>query len=135
MQSFDAISRSSFLLAALCALTGMCPLKAQQTTPTLPSQTVPPVLPGSPGNRTGAGNTDEDNPMARQMAEQQVLKRNTQRQKLIVDDTARLLQLAQQLKEQVDKGKGADFSNSFTKKAEEIERLAKTVKEKMREGQ
>lgn len=72
--------------------------------------------------------------MAHQMAVQQAKRRNSQRQKQIVDDTARLVQLAQQLKDEAAKGNAAGDS-SFSKKAEEIERLAKSVKEKMREGQ
>jgi hypothetical protein len=72
--------------------------------------------------------------MARQMAEQQSKRRNNLRQKQIVDDTAKLLHLAQQLKDEVSNGKAAGDA-SFTKKAEEIERLAKSVKDRMREGQ
>jgi len=72
--------------------------------------------------------------MAHQMAVQQAKRRNSQRQKQIVDDTAKLVQLAQQLKDEAAKGK-SESDPSFSKKAEEIERLAKSVKEKMREGQ
>ncbi len=88
------------------------------------------MLPGTSRN----GTEDEDNPLARQMAEQQAKRRNNLRQKQIVDDTAKLVQLAQQLKDEVDKGK-TPGNSSFTKKAEEIEKLAKSVKERMREGQ
>ena len=57
------------------------------------------------------------------------------RQKLIVDDTAKLLTLAQQLKEEAGRGTINKSSVAFTRKVEEIEKLARTVKDKMREGQ
>ena len=62
------------------------------------------------------------------------MKRNTIRQQRIVDDTAKLLELAQQLKNEMDKNAKNSLSGS-AKKAEEIERLAKGVKDKMRDGQ
>jgi hypothetical protein len=130
MRSFDAILPAAILLLGMGLFYGANPNGAQQTpAPQLPSQTRPPVLPG-----TGRSGEDEDNPMARQMADQQAKRRNNLRQKQIVDDTAKLLQLAQQLKDQVNNGKAAGDA-SFTKKAEEIERLAKSVKDRMREGQ
>ncbi len=69
------------------------------------------------------------------MSVQAANKRNIQRQQQIVDDTTKLLQLAQQLKDEVDKSSKNTLSVSVIKKADEIEKLAKTVKEKMREGQ
>jgi len=100
----------------------------QPAPPTVPTHV--PALPGAnPGTAGG-----EENPMARQMAEQQAIRRNNQRQKQIVDDTAKLVQLAQQLKDEAGKGKAAG-DPALTKKAEEIEKLAKLVKERMREGQ
>jgi hypothetical protein len=130
MRSFDAILPAAILLLGMGLYYGANPTGVQQTPASqLPSQTRPPALPG-----TGRGTEDEDNPLARQLAEQQAKRRNNLRQKQIVDDTAKLLQLAQQLKDQVNNGK-ATGDPAFTKKAEEIERLAKSVKDRMREGQ
>jgi len=70
--------------------------------------------------------------MTRHAMEQQAIKRNTQRQQDIVNDTAKLLDLAQQLKDEVDKSRKDQMSVSVIKKAEEIEKLAKAVKEKMK---
>lgn len=70
--------------------------------------------------------------MTRHAMEQQAIKRNTQRQQDIVNDTAKLLDLAQQLKDEVDKSRKDQMSVSVIKKAEEIEKLAKSVKEKMK---
>jgi hypothetical protein len=132
MRSFDAVLPAAILFAGLGVLAGERPLSAQapSQSPTPP----PPVLPGTvrPNSR---GDDESNDPLMRQLALQQAIKRNDQRQKLIVDDTARLLTLAQQLKEDADKGKVSQPSVASAKKAEEIERLARTVKEKMREGQ
>jgi hypothetical protein len=63
------------------------------------------------------------------MAEQQARSRNSERQKRLEADTERLLGLVSDFKEQVDKGLSpADLS----RKAEEIEKLAKSVKDRMR---
>jgi hypothetical protein len=135
MRCLDAILPGAILLAGLGFMAGERPASAQiaPPTPQVPQQ---PSMPGT--TRPGAGTEGEDanrDPMMRQLAEQQAHKRADIRQKLIVDDTAKLLNLAQQLKEQADKGTIDKSSSAFARKAEEIERLAKTVKDKMREGQ
>jgi hypothetical protein len=98
-----------------------------QTAPQPPITTRVPTLPGA---APGTSNEDET-PMARQLAEQQAIRRNNARQKQIVNDTEKLLHLAQQLKDEADKGKAGHDA----KKAEEIEKLARSVKDRMREGQ
>ncbi len=72
--------------------------------------------------------------MARHLAEQQAHKRNAQRQEQIVADTAKLLALAQDLKAEVDKSNKNTLSVDVVKKAEEIEKLSKSIKERMRDG-
>ena len=57
---------------------------------------------------------------------------NAARRKQIADDTARLLQLAKDLKADVDKTDKDTLSLEVIRKAESIERLAKGVKEKMK---
>jgi hypothetical protein len=69
------------------------------------------------------------------MQAQLAVTRNNQRQEQLVSDTAKLLELATQLKEEVDKSNKNTLSLSVVKKAEEIEKLAKAVKEKMRDAQ
>lgn len=66
------------------------------------------------------------------MARAMIIERNQQRQKAIVDDTAQLLDLAQQLKAAVDKSDKDQLSLKVIDTAAEIEKLAKTVREKMR---
>lgn len=57
---------------------------------------------------------------------------NKQRQTNLQKDTDRLLKLATELKESVDKSNEHTLSLDVIKKADEIEKLAKSVKEKMK---
>lgn len=57
---------------------------------------------------------------------------NKQRQTSLQKDTDRLLQLATELKEYVDKTNEHTLSLDVIKKAEEIEKLARSVKGKMK---
>ena len=59
-------------------------------------------------------------------------KANLQRQQDIRKDTEKLLELATELKQEVDKSNEDTLSLGVVKKAEEIEKLAKTVKNKMK---
>lgn len=59
---------------------------------------------------------------------------NKKRQDDIRSDTQKLYQLAGELKDAVDKTNEHVLSLDVVKKAEEVEKLAKKVKEKMREG-
>ena len=58
--------------------------------------------------------------------------RNKERQQSLQKDTAQLLQLATELKQYVDKSNENTLSLDVIKKAEEIEKLAHKVKDKMR---
>ena len=66
------------------------------------------------------------------MEEQREMARNSERQKKLVDDTNKLLQLATELKASVDKSNKDTLSIDVIKKAAEIERLAHSVKERMK---
>lgn len=57
---------------------------------------------------------------------------NAERQLMIKNDTAKLLQMANELQAYVDKTNENILSIEVIKKAEQIERLAKSVKEKMK---
>jgi len=97
---------------------------AQQTPNTEPPPSFPGVNPRS---------SDQDE-ATRRMAEQMAIKRNSQRQQQIVADTAHLLDLAQKLNTEVSKSDKNTLSISVVKEAEEIEKLAKSIKERMRDG-
>lgn len=57
---------------------------------------------------------------------------NVERKRQITDDSARLLKLASDLKAEVDKTSKDTLSLGVIRKAEEIEKLAHNVKEKMK---
>ncbi len=66
--------------------------------------------------------------MAREMAK----KANLERQAALKADTDKLLKLAEELKKSVDKSSASVLSLDVVKKAEEIEKLAHSVKDKMK---
>lgn len=70
----------------------------------------------------------------RKMREEQQKKLNQERQAQLKRDTDKLLLLATQLKQAVDKSNENTLSLEVIRKAGEIEKLAKSVKEKMRGG-
>ena len=70
--------------------------------------------------------------MARRAMIQQAQRRNSQRQQDIVKDTAKLLTLTEQLKTELEKNSKEQNSVNMSKQAEAIEKLAKSVKDKMK---
>lgn len=75
-------------------------------------------------------NTD---PATRKIQQELQKQRNLQRQQQIKQDTDKLLELATQLKQYVDKTNENIISLDVIRKADEIEKLAKNVKEKMKQ--
>jgi hypothetical protein len=67
-----------------------------------------------------------------QTEEEMAKLRNIERQKKLEDDTAKLLSLANELKADVDKSTKDMLSLDVVKKADEIEKLAHSVKERMK---
>ena len=89
-------------------------------------------MPGMP-TRPGIGaNPGDPDPIDPHRAEQQEKLRNNDRQKRLVADTDKLLALATDLKAQVDKSTKDTLSVDVIKKADEIEKLAHSVKERMK---
>ena len=87
------------------------------------------TLPPGRTDPTVAGDMDEGQKrLAREMAK----KANLERQAQLKNDTDRLLRLSQELKEYVDKSNENMLSLDVLKKAEEIEKLARSVKDKMK---
>ena len=89
-----------------------------------PPTTIPDVTMGAPDDRPGTFDATMENQRAKM--------RNEDRQKRLVEDTHKLLTLANQLNEEVDKSSKDTMSITVIKKAEEIEKLAKSVKERMK---
>ena len=88
-------------------------------------------IPGLPPSQ-GHNNPADPDPMDPHRAEQQEKLRNSDRQKRLVEDTNKLLVLATDLKAQVDKSTKDTLSVDVIKKADEIEKLAHSVKERMK---
>ena len=74
----------------------------------------------------------EDSSLPPETEEAQAKLRNLERQKKLQEDTARLLSLANELKADVDKSTKDMLSLDVVRKADEIEKLAHSVKEKMK---
>jgi len=68
------------------------------------------------------------------MMEKQAREANKKRQQNIKTDTDKLLQLATELKESVDKSNENMLSLDVVRKADEVEKLAKKIREKMKEA-
>jgi len=88
------------------------------------SQRVPPRDPTAPI----AGEEDTRDRLTREM----VKKANEERHIALKNDTDKLLKLALELKSYVDKSSAHVLSVEVVKKAEEIEKLAHSVKDKMK---
>jgi hypothetical protein len=78
----------------------------------------------------GAGSLDAGSSPFPDLSRQ---KRNDERQRRIVSDTQRLLTLTSQLKAEVAATGAETMSPEMLKQMEEIEKLAKSVKEKMKD--
>src|ERR1700761_3895914 len=72
------------------------------------------------------------NPMRDRMQENAAKSRNSERHKRLVDDTAKLLQLSNELKNEVDNTTKDELSVQVIQKAAEIEKLAHDVRERMK---
>ena len=68
----------------------------------------------------------------RELVRDQQKKANEERFRKLKEDTEKLVRLSNELKEYVDKANQHTLTLDVIKKAEEIEKLAKSVKEKMK---
>jgi hypothetical protein len=117
---FVAPRRTIFaLIIALLLTVGVCPARAQN--PRLPPLPQPQPQVPSPED-------EAKSKLERDMAK----KGNQERQAALRRDTEKLFKLATELKDYVDKTNENVLSFEVVKKAEEIEKLARSVKEKMK---
>ncbi|HZL28482.1 MAG TPA: hypothetical protein VFC39_18305 [Acidobacteriaceae bacterium] len=129
---FNAIrglGMAAFLGFGLVAAPSVGAAKAQQQQSM--GQNTPSKIPAMPpidGERPDDG-TD---PMLAQQRASRARAMADDRQKHIVDETAKLLQLATELKAAVDKSNKNELSLDVVKKADDIEKLAHDVKQRMR---
>ena len=93
-----------------------------------PPDPFPPGLSGEHRDR------DAD-PNLKRMEQERFRQLNKERQQRLKDDTEKLLKLANELKESVDKTNENVLSLEVIRKTEEIEKLAKSVRERMKQEQ
>jgi len=128
MRCLDASSlRLKLLVAAILILGSSVGAVAQQQLP--PISTRPPA---SPGQAPSPSDDNDQDSMARRAMIQQAQRRNNQRQQDIVNATAKLLTLTEQLKTELEKNSKDQNSVNMSKQAEAIEKLARSVKDKMK---
>ena len=118
----------AFILFVLFA--SLAPLRAQNS-PCDQGATVP------ERNPTGRmpdilGPQSPDTSVTAEMKKKQMEDRNKDRQSSLKKDTDQLLQLATQLKQSVDKTNEHMLSLEVIKKTEQVEKLAKSIREKMK---
>ena len=101
-----------------------------RTQATQPAGSAPQGVPKDPHDPFGMGEKGDEPPAS--MRERQMKARDLERQKQLVADTERLLQLATQLHNDVAKTNKDILSLDVVKRADEIERLAHAVKERMK---
>lgn len=102
---------------------------ALATQPLTQRSTAQPQLPPSDGRRTMQ---EQDEHIREKMLQDAARRRNKERQQALKKDADKLFELSSQLKQQVDKSNENILSLDVIKKAEEIEKLAKSVREKMK---
>ncbi len=96
-------------------------------------QAVPPTSSPFPDASVRGGREErERDPNYERMQEQAAKSRNVERQKRLMADTDKLLSLATDLKQDVEKTDKNTLSVDVIKKADEIEKLAHSVKERMK---
>lgn len=121
------------LLSALffAGVLAVLPAAAQRrgASPQNPPQEASPD--NSPDPQFGRRRNNDDPDMARIEHEQQK-RMNEARQKALQKDTDHLLQLATELKQYVDRTNENILSVDVIRKAEEVEKLAKNIREKMK---
>ena len=86
----------------------------------------------SAGSQSNDAKQQADSP--KDLRQQKGVQADSERKKQISDESTRLLAMAVALKAEVDKTTKDTLSLSVIRKADEIEKLAKTVKEKMKQG-
>ena len=92
-----------------------------------------PTVRGRPALPSIDGRKDDDPDLpSPALAERQERTRNSDRQKKLVEDTNRLLTVATDLKREVEKSSKDVPAEDAARKAEEIEKLAKSVKDRMK---
>ena len=128
LSAMGGLWMATLLGAMLVVAPSVGAAKAQQGTSQNMQVPRPSGLPPIDGDRPDEAN----DPMAAQQRASRARAAADDRQKHIVDETAKLLQLAAELKAAVDKSNKNELTLDVIRKADDIERLAHDVKQRMR---
>jgi hypothetical protein len=121
---FRAARESCALFIVLLAMNAALSAAQAQRNPPVRSFPPPPGTEQQQRNKT---------PAEEQVDRDTAKQRNLQREQDIRRDTEKLLELATELKQYVDKTNENVISLDVIKKADQIEKLAKSVKDKMKQ--
>jgi len=128
MKRFGWVRRTSqYIVAGAMLIFVLCGCRAE-------AQDVPPAQVPDASVSGGQRQRETEDQWIIQQRREMAKKANAQRQQDIKKDTDQLLDLATELKEYVDKTNENIISLDVIKKAEQIEKLAHAVKEKMKGG-
>ena len=119
--------RGAVLAGLVAAAT--CAGAAAQTTTRNPGN----YPPQNPGAQRDAMDDPRIPSMNKSSQEKMAISRNEERQRKLVADTNQLLDLATRLKEDVDKTDKYTLSLDVVKRTAEIEKLAKSIRERMKD--
>lgn len=92
--------------------------------------TLPPLPPGADMHPDGVRLLKDS--MIQQDNQKKVAEENRVRQQQLADDTAKLLALATELKAEMDKTSKDTLNMNYVRKAEQIEKLAHQLRDKMK---
>lgn len=110
------------------------PVAAQQQTPGIPPSAPGISQPPLPSHLPDPGTTDSSSdPMRSVMRERMLRVANEQRHKKMLDDANKMVQLANELKADVEKTQNDELSVEVLKKAAEVEKLAHDVQQRMKQ--
>ena len=128
--------RKSLYISAMAMMLTLAPIYSAQTKPITQSGNNPPVAPVPPqplrtDPQFGQRRNQED-PFEVRMERERQKALSKERYESLKKDTDKLLKLATELKESVDKTTKDTLSLEVIRKTEEVEKLAKQVREKMK---
>ena len=83
---------------------------------------------------TQLGTTSPEDPMQKKLEHQRLKALNKDRQEALKKDTEKLLKLATELKEAVDQSTQDTLSLEVVRKTEEIEKLSRSIRDKMKDA-
>jgi len=126
MKALRGVTVGLILAGVVCVVAGVS--QSRQNPPPM----TPPPMSGANVPSIGRPDPLANDPLGGRMEEQQARSRNSDRQKRLVSDTDKLVVLVKELKNQVETSDKPLQPGDVGKRAEEIEKLAKSVKDRMK---